>query len=621
MTITSNVTNIYAFDGTLLDITTGGIISASLINVSGGPNSGSFIDNNGQLTTDDNGITTFALGGGSGAAITYLGSGTIQTLTLLGIPLLSRPVAAFQVGGQIYLYAPDGLPLLSGVLVDLTIDADAPFTLPATSNGVVEGLDTAEGMAIGYTDLQGDQITSGANTVFGNGGNDTISGGSATDALYGGTGDDQILVRSNALDGDTLDGGAGTDWLDLSQLGTAFAAGTIVNMASQQIVNGGSSVGIVNFENVTGSDFSDNILGDAGNNEINAGTGNDNLVGGAGNDTLRGDDGDDTLRGGLGDDTLTGGAGTDTADYSAATARVVVELGISGVPQVISATEGSDTLLQIENILGGAGGDRLVGNAGTNVLTGNAGADNLFGVGGNDTLFGGAGVDGLYGADGADQLFGGEDNDRLFGGAGDDTLDGGDGLDFADYRPAANSGITVDLSITGAQAISASEGFDTLVNVENLSGSGFGDTLTGNADDNVIYGIEGNDTISGGGGVDRLIGGLGQDTLTGGAGADVFFFTRAADSDLISGRDTITDFVSGTDRINLGHMDADSGTAGDQEFTFLGTAAFTGVAGQLRLAVSGANSFLLGDTDGDGNADLNVALLGVTSVVVGDFIL
>ncbi|RID90326.1 hypothetical protein D2N39_18345 [Gemmobacter lutimaris] len=363
------------------------------------------------------------------------------------------------------------------------------------------------------------------------------------------------------------------------------------------------------------------LAGLAGGHDLVTGSGqNDLLEGFAGNDTLRGGAGNDTLRGGAGLDNMNGGAGIDTADYSAATTRVVVELQFQGAPQMVSASEGLDTLADIENVSGGAAGDRIVGKQDSNVLTGNGGNDNLFGVGGNDTLFGGAGNDGLYGADGADQLFGGADNDRLFGGAGNDTLDGGAGLDFADYRPAALA-VQVSLAIAGAQFVSSADASDTLINIENLSGSIRNDTLTGNAGDNVIYGIEGNDTISGGGGVDRLIGGLGQDTLTGGAGADVFFFTRVADSDLISGRDTITDFVSGTDKLNLAQIDANSGLAGDQAFTFLGTGAFTGVVGQLRLAVSGANSFLLGDTDGNGTADLNVALLGVTSIVAGDIIL
>lgn len=127
MTITSNVTNIYAFDGSLVELSAGGLLDAGLINVAGGPNDGSFVDNNGQLTQDDDGRTTFAFASGGGSQpIDYLGSGTISTATLLGIPLFSRPVAAFQIGGQIYLYAPDGLPLLSGVLVSLDIDPAFP---------------------------------------------------------------------------------------------------------------------------------------------------------------------------------------------------------------------------------------------------------------------------------------------------------------------------------------------------------------------------------------------------------------------------------------------------------------------------------------------------------------
>ncbi|RID90325.1 hypothetical protein D2N39_18340 [Gemmobacter lutimaris] len=377
-----------------------------------------------------------------------------------------------------------------------------------------------------------------------------------------------------------------------------------------------------NAATVFGNNGANALTGGAGANTLNGLGADDTLTGNGGNDILRGGDGNDLLIGGTGNDTLNGGAGFgDTADYSAEAARVVVELGIVGVGQLVSATAGTDTLVDIENVRGGAGNDRIVGSTANNVLAGNAGADNLFGVDGSDVLYGGDSNDGLYGGAGNDQIFGMNDNDRLFGGAGNDTLDGGAGVDFADYRPAAGTGVNVNLSIAGSQLVSASEGFDTLVNIENLSGSGFGDTLTGNAGDNVIYGIEGNDTISGGGGVDRLIGGLGQDTLTGGAGADVFFFTRVADSDLISGRDTITDFVSGTDKLNLAQIDANTGVAGDQAFTFLGTGAFTGVAGQLRLAVSGANSFLLGDTDGNGTADLNVALLGVTSIVAGDIIL
>ncbi|RID93598.1 hypothetical protein D2N39_01385 [Gemmobacter lutimaris] len=354
---------------------------------------------------------------------------------------------------------------------------------------------------------------------------------------------------------------------------------------------------------------------------INGVDNRDLLTGTGGDDNLQGGLMADTLVGGAGNDTMDGGAANDLVDYSAATQRVVVDLSLSGVAQRISASEGIDTLTDIENVRGGAGGDRLVGNATHNVLTGNAGDDNLFGLSGIDTLYGGDGNDGLYGGDGNDQIFGMNDNDRLFGGEGNDTMDGGAGIDFVDYGSATGTGVNVNLSITGMQFVSATEGADTLVNIENVNGSALGDTLTGNSADNVLYGNAGNDLLSGGDGIDRLVGGLGQDTLTGGAGEDVFFFTRVADSNLTSGRDTITDFVSGTDKINLEQIDAISGLAGNQEFTFLGTGAFTGEAGQLRVAVFGANSFLLGDIDGNGAADLNIGLLGVTSILASDIIL
>ncbi|HBR68800.1 MAG TPA: hypothetical protein DEA55_05425, partial [Rhodospirillaceae bacterium] len=83
-------------------------------------------------------------------------------------------------------------------------------------------------------------------------------------------------------------------------------------------------------------------------------------------------------------------------------------------------------------------------------------------------------------------------NDTLDGGAGDDILDGGTGIDRALYN-AASSAVTVSLAITAAQN-TLGAGIDTLLDIENLTGSGFNDTLTGNSGDNSIDGGSGNDT-------------------------------------------------------------------------------------------------------------------------------
>jgi Ca2+-binding RTX toxin-like protein len=115
-----------------------------------------------------------------------------------------------------------------------------------------------------------------------------------------------------------------------------------------------------------------------------------------------------------------------------------------------------------------------------------------------------------------------------------------------------------------------------------------------------------------------LISGNGSDTMTGGADADRFVHTT---DDLHFG-DVITDFnrVAG-DRIDLSAMDADTVEAGDQAFVFIGTAAFSHRAGELRYLVTGPDAVASGDVDGDGVADFRITLLGVPDIVAGDFAL
>jgi Ca2+-binding RTX toxin-like protein len=119
-----------------------------------------------------------------------------------------------------------------------------------------------------------------------------------------------------------------------------------------------------------------------------------------------------------------------------------------------------------------------------------SGADWANGLGGNDTIRGGAGKDTLYGGSGNDRIFGGSDSDQIRGGGGADLLNGGGGMDR-------------------------------------------------------LVGGNGDDTLLGGLGTDVLEGGRGNDRLTGGGGADSFVFARGM------GRDTVTDFADGIDRIVL----------------------------------------------------------------------
>src|SRR5690606_19760461 len=116
-------------------------------------------------------------------------------------------------------------------------------------------------------------------------------------------------------------------------------------------------------------------------------------IDGTGNEAanaITGNDGDNVLSGLGGDDILDGGAGTDTASYAGDTAGVMADLS-SGF--AVGAAAGTDTLVSIENVVGGAGDDVIVGTAGANVLSGGAGDDTLTGGAGDDVLIGGEGVD------------------------------------------------------------------------------------------------------------------------------------------------------------------------------------------------------------------------------------
>ncbi|MBB5537023.1 hypothetical protein [Rhizobium giardinii] len=116
---------------------------------------------------------------------------------------------------------------------------------------------------------------------------------------------------------------------------------------------------------------------------------------------------------------------------------------------------------------------------------------------------------------------------------------------------------------------------------------------------------------------------LGADDLMGGSDADTFVFKTAGEStSALTGPDSIFDFSgTGGDRIDVADIDANSAASGDQAFTYLGTAAFTGKAGELRDAKQASDTYVYGDTNGDRNADCAVHLDDAVSLSKGDFVL
>lgn len=265
--------------------------------------------------------------------------------------------------------------------------------------------------------------------------------------------------------------------------------------------------------------------------EIIGTTGDDILVGGSDHDVLTGLAGQDRLSGGAGNDTLDGGAnglfvglGGDVAEYfDSGAAFVVVDLALGRADDGLG---GTDTLISIENVTGTNGNDRLLGDNTNNGLRGNGGNDFLDGRGGVDFAsyfsdpagvnvdlasgiardgFGGAdtlvSIEGINGSAFSDTLRGNSGDNFLHGFAGDDILDGRGGSDFVCYfSGAVTAGVQVNLATGIAQ--DGQGGADTLISIENIYGSSFADTLTGNADNNVIFGLSGDDSIIGGRGMD-----------------------------------------------------------------------------------------------------------------------
>jgi Ca2+-binding RTX toxin-like protein len=420
----------------------------------------------------------------------------------------------------------------------------------------------------------GDTLTgdSGDQRIDGGPGDDEIDGGGGTDELHGDAGSDTI--HGDASNGDTLDGGAGTDILTYA----AVATPVTVNLG------GGGDDAVSNFEHVIGGDGDDTLNGDAGANRLDGGPGDDRIFGNAGADVLHGDSGDDELEGGDGADTVDGGAGSDTIIEDAAAGDtvsggtgagtdVLTYAGVATPVTVVLGATGTDTASDFERVIGGDAGDSLTGDANDNRIDGGPGNDTIDGGAGNDVLNGDAGDDTiigdatagdtLSGGDGTDvltyaavgtpvtvnlggggddsatqfeQVIGGSGDDditgdagqnRLDGGPGDDVLTGAGGADILNGDAGSDTASYAERS-SGVVVSLVAAGEDTLTSIENLTGSAGDDTLTGDANVNRIDGGPGSDTINGGADAgDTLIGGSG-------AGHDILSYAGEAGSIVVN---------------------------------------------------------------------------------------
>ena len=198
----------------------------------------------------------------------------------------------------------------------------------------------------------------------------------------------------------------------------------------------------------------------------------------------------------------------------------------------------------------------------------------------------------LIGTDEIDEIRGFKGDDVLLGKSGD-TLDGGEGKDTVVYQ-LESSQITADL---GNSTASIGDEENSLMAIENIVGSNFGDRLNGNNQSNSIRGGKGADTLDGSGGDDFIVGGVGADTLTGGGGADNFAYLSPSES-----RDTIVDFDPKSDLISVASSAFGKVTTGSlpESLFTLGSIATNS---EQRFIYNDSTGELLYDIDGSGQRE------------------
>jgi trimeric autotransporter adhesin len=313
-------------------------------------------------------------------------------------------------------------------------------------------------------------------------------------------------------------------------------------------------------------------------------------------------------------------------------------------------------------------------------FTAGVGATTVRGGAGADTITGSGADDSIIGAAGADSITAGAGNDTIDAGQGADYINGGDGLDTyvsgvvpgtdVDGGVTAISGVFINLGSTtksvsdvntatvhlntnggyftagsiidvasntavnlfASSAGAASSRVDTLVGIENATGTTGNDYILGSSSANVITGGDGVDVLTGGSGADSFIV-SGDDasngTVTLAAGAVTFTAVTSwtiAAADTIVDAEVITD-LSSTDgsgeTIVLGNSSATLSanlTLINNEYIFV-QGTYTAATGSFAVGTSGTtgnDSALIFDTDSSAGIQWGIVILvGIDSTEAG----
>lgn len=522
----------------------------------------------------------------------YSSSSSVQEIT-------AAPRTSFELSYQVIAFPPEAIEILWNGLVIRTIvppeNGILPIDLSTTTLRAAYGDTTAlEIRVAGNLGSISDYLSNIQLQPINNTANDSLRGGGGDDILYGNDGNDSLhgdeadrtdfgseLLVNRSFEDNTVNAGESSIVDAITGWTTTFGSGILVDeeliarngTASVQLDGAGNSGISQDVSTVVGETYRISLQYSPSPNTPAESNAIEVWWDGELIDTL-------ALEGGINPDwvgsnyTVVATSDLTTLEFRAAGSSD----GVGGLLDQISVR-------QFEGI--------IEGPTGNDILYAGEGDDSLSGGRGNDELYGEAGNDVLSGDDGDDILDAGSGDDELRGGAGTDSIDGGEGIDEVSYINAT-AGVTVDLS----QNVATEDGSgntDTILNVENLTGSLYDDSLTGTDEINVINGRAGDDVIDGLAGDDFLVGSDGNDTIRGGDGND----TIAADAD----NDTV-EGGSGNDDIKTGSGDdyADGGSGDDSLAGELGNDTLLGGEGNDVLS-GGANDDTL--EGGDGNDTLS----------------
>ena len=305
---------------------------------------------------------------------------------------------------------------------------------------------------------------------------------------------------------------------------------------------------------------------------VSGGAGADVIVGSSAADSLNGGAGNDTFTMGANldyTDTIVGGDGTDT--LAATTANDINFMKVSGIEALSLA--GASTLSSYFDLTGITA--VTVNTAAIINATGSQVGVTYTTSGLDMSIAGGLGND-TFAFNNTATL---DANDSVYGGAGSDTVVVSNAaasvtptIDFDTAKVetvnlgtasglAATSAETIALTIAGLTDTTAqtlvvnasviTDSHDAVNITNNAATTTTKFSITGGAGNDSLQGSNAADTISGGDGNDTLNGGAGADSLVGGAGADSFIFAVTDSTNAVV--DTLSDFVGGTDKINISY--------------------------------------------------------------------